>query len=209
MTAVRPVSMSGPFINAAEAGTARPDGRRQPRGRRRRRSGPCPDSMSRAYGVLAECGHVTHAGLDVGEGGRRQQRLGLRVLGADGAPAVSLPQLRVFEDLVEVFDLRGGDACRGQAGVEFGGASNVWCARRRWQSHSWRLRTRATLVANRGSSASSGTSKTSVTSVAPAAVVLHADEDLRRRWSGRRRRGRSSCGSGPFAVAGLPVCICV
>ena len=71
--------------------------------------------------MLAECGHVFHARFHVGEGGRRQQRFGGPVLGADGAPAVPLPQLWMCEHLVEIFDLCGGDACRRQARVKLSG----------------------------------------------------------------------------------------
>ena len=68
--------------------------------------------------VFAERGHVTHARLHVGEGGRRQQRHGRGVFGADGAPAIALTQLRVIEDLVEMLDLCGGNSRCRQAAIE-------------------------------------------------------------------------------------------
>ena len=42
------------------------------------------------------------------------------MFGSDGAPAITLTQLRVIQDLIEVFDLRGRNTCCGQAGVEYG-----------------------------------------------------------------------------------------
>ena len=78
-----------------------------------------PDSRSSEW-CVAERGHVTHARLDVGEGGRRQQR----PTAAYSVPTVRQrsrsPQLRVIEDLVEMLDLCGGNSRRRQAAVEVG-----------------------------------------------------------------------------------------
>ena len=147
--------------------------------------------------------------LDVGEGGRRQQRLGGGVLGVDGAPAISLPQLWVVQHLVESLDLCGGNTRRRQAGVEFGCGPAPASVTPTMASHSRAIPYPCHIGGEAGSSANSGASKTSVTSVrqprsfcTPIRICAVA---------GRVGvvGGDRSCGSGPSAVAGLPVCICV
>ena len=71
--------------------------------------------------MLAERGQrLVHPRLDVGEGGRREQRFGRAVLGVDGAPAFPLTQLRVIEHLVQSLELRRRHSRRGEKHVELG-----------------------------------------------------------------------------------------
>jgi hypothetical protein len=128
-------------------------------------------------GVLPERRNVSHARLGPGERRGGQQRLDRRVFGSDRPPAVARAQLRVPDHLVEVLDLRGGDAGRGQPGVQVRGRPPSRLGRHERVAfgpvpHSLDVGGEPGIIGGLGNAQDLGDQR------APATVVLHADQDL-------------------------------